>query len=132
MQEVTLLLKNAPGELARASSALSNGGVNIRGLFVYPSDPYAIVRLICDDPASAIEILRASFRVALSEVLEVKIRNRPGELARLAQLLGSDRINIEYSYVAHAQEGRSTVLIVKVDKMDEARVELADAGIEFR
>jgi hypothetical protein len=58
----------------------------------------------------------------------VEVESRPGELARLCEVMAARQVNIVLSAIAH--DGRGTVAFV-VDDERSARTALQDAGIEF-
>jgi hypothetical protein len=132
VKEISVFLKNVPGQLEKVADKLSSHRINIRGMTVEELDLYSIVRLICDDNDNAIKILEEDFQIGSREVLEVNIENKPGALARLAKVLGSGEVNIEYCYVALSEKGNSTVLIVKVNNVRKAKEELLTNNISYR
>ncbi len=131
MREVSVFLKNVPGQLARLAETLSARKVNIRGIIVEESELFSFVRFACDDCEKAVSALKADFQVGTDEVLEVKISPKPGSLAKLAKILGTREINIEYCYVALSATGKSTVLVVRVNNPEKAKSELTAHGIHF-
>lgn len=132
VKEVSVFLKNVPGQLARVADTLASQKINIRGLIVEEADLFSIIRLTCDDCEKAVKVLKGEFDVGTDEVLEVKVKNRPGSLAALARILGEKGINIEYCYVALSPQGRSTGLIIRVDKVAEARAALVSHKIPVK
>ncbi len=132
MKEISVFLKNVPGQLAGVAETLSSQNINIRGMTVTESEMYSIVRIICDNTDKAVEALEEDYDVGTGEVLEVNIENKPGSLAKLAKILGTKEINIEYCYVALSAQGDSTVLIVKVNDPAKARAALTENSIPFR
>jgi len=132
VKEISVFLKNIPGQLQKVADKLSSHNINIRGMTVEELELYSIVRLICDDNENARRILEEDFQVGSREVLEVNIENKPGALAMLAKVLGSGEVNIEYCYVALSEKGDSTVLIVRVNNVRRAKEELSANNILFR
>lgn len=95
MKQFEIVLDDRPGELATLTSALTH--VNIRNLTAEKSHGgKSIVRLITTDEASTRSILtREKFTFGEEEVILVGLLDRPGELAKLARMLGSEQINID-------------------------------------
>jgi hypothetical protein len=53
-------------------------------------------------------------------VTVVELRNQPGELAHLCELLGAEHINIEYAYCSAGGRNGKTVGIFKVSNAPKA------------
>ena len=98
-KEFTVYLEDRAGTLGRICQALADRGVNILALHSFPSGGKSVTRFILDNPATA-KIALEGERLTLTEadVLLFKLPNRPGEIARVASLLGKANININYAY----------------------------------
>ena len=57
---------------------------------------------------------------AQSDVLVVELRNQPGALAHVCELLGAEHINIEYAYCSSGGRNGRTVGVFKVSNTDKA------------
>jgi hypothetical protein len=111
-KEFTIRMEDKPGTLASFSRALAEAGVNIVAFQSFPVEGRSIVRLVVDNPStakSALDAQRASFTE--TEVAQVALPNRPGELARAAARLGEANININYAY-AGVDPARNTPLLI--------------------
>jgi hypothetical protein len=98
-KEFTVYLEDRAGTLGKICQALADRGVNILALHSFPSGGKSVTRFIVDNPATA-KIALEGERLTLTEadVLLIKLPNRPGEIARVASLLGKANININYAY----------------------------------
>jgi hypothetical protein len=98
-KELTLRIEDRPGTLGKISQALSDRGVNVLGFQSFPSEGKSLVHLIVDNPATAKTVLDGQgIRYNESDVAQISLPNRPGELARSASRLGDANININYAY----------------------------------
>jgi hypothetical protein len=98
-KEFTLNMEDRPGTLAKISQALSDRGVNILGFQSFPSEGKSLVHLVVDNPTSAKTALDGQgIRYNESDVAQITLPNRPGELARAASRLGDANININHAY----------------------------------
>ena len=73
--------------------------MNILALHSFPAGGKSVTRFIVDNPAAA-ELALDGKRLTLTatDVLLLKLANRPGEIARVASRLGEANININYAY----------------------------------
>ena len=60
VQQVSVFLENKSGRLAEVTDAIAAAGVNIGALSVAETSDFGILRFICDQPATAAEVLRAA------------------------------------------------------------------------
>src|SRR4051812_17161984 len=98
-RQISIALKNEPGQLATACQLLADHGINIDALSILDNVEQGMIRLLTSDAALTRELLsKQGWYVVEAEVLEVEVRNIPGALARVAQMLAVSAINIEYAY----------------------------------
>jgi hypothetical protein len=131
MQEMTqfsIFLVNKPGVLAAVTSELSKSKVNLIALTLMDSMEHGVLRMVCDKPDAARELLgRTHDRWTETDVLVLELKNVPGAFASVAQKLADEHINISYAYAtAGASHGRTTA-VFKVADMKKAR-KVLEAG----
>jgi hypothetical protein len=99
VHEITAMLENKPGRMAKICSALAREKINIRALSVMDAAERSVLRLVTDrldETKRVLNELGTEFKTA--EVIAVEIDNRPGALARVLERLAEEHINIEYAY----------------------------------
>jgi hypothetical protein len=133
--QLSVIIENRPGNLTSICDALGSHNINIEGFSAYGETEHGVVRLVTDDPARALDVLAdRGFLVTRSDVLAIKLANRPAGLLRLARHLAANDINIEYAYGSAGMAGRVATLYVRVaDPQRVAKVlgdkkALANAG----
>jgi hypothetical protein len=123
--DLTVILHDKPGELARVGEVTGEAGVHIRGMAAFTGEGRGVVHVLVDDGevARAISALRtAQLRVADErEVLVVDLSGRPGSLGELARELAEANVNVELAYPTFSHEQ----LVVATDDMQSARDALA-------
>lgn len=98
-KEFTVLMDDQPRMLGRLCQALADREVNILALQSFPVQGKFVTRLIVDCPDIAKAVLHGEhLNFAESEIIQIKIEHRPGEIARLASRLGKANVNINYAY----------------------------------
>lgn len=124
VKQISIFLENKPGQLAKACRALAAEGVNIATLSLADTTDFGIVRMIVDDHEKGYRVLtQAGFTVRQTEVVMVKVADRPGGMAELMEKLDQAGIDIEYSYAYALGSGESAVLIFRFN--DNAKAEAA-------
>jgi hypothetical protein len=122
---LTVVLRDEPGQLAKLGQATGEAGVNIEGLCAFTGDGRGIIHLVVDDEAverAADALERAGMAVAdRREVLVVDVANQPGSLGELARELTEAGVNIDLLYTTFG----GVKLVIATDDMDSARAALA-------
>jgi hypothetical protein len=120
VKQITVSLENIPGKLSEVSDYLGEGGINIIALSVADTADLSAVRFVANDPEKAANILRSyGYPIKISDVLAVETPNHPGGLNAILKPLKEVSINVSYLYTCLGG-GEKTVVIVGVDKMEEA------------
>ena len=123
--DLTVVLKDRPGELARLGEITGAAGVNIRGLAAFTGEGSGIIHVLVDDEAverATTELRRAGLGVADErEVLVIDIEDRPGSLGELARELSEANVNIDLAYTTFG----GVKLVIATDDLDSARAALA-------
>jgi hypothetical protein len=123
--DLTVVLQDRPGELARVGEIVGRAGVNIRGLAAFTGEGRGIIHLLIDDDAvtrATDELRRASMGVADErEVLVVDVVDRPGSLGELARELSEANVNIDLAYTTFG----GVKLVIATDDIESARAVLA-------
>ncbi|HEV8468410.1 MAG TPA: ACT domain-containing protein [Candidatus Limnocylindria bacterium] len=115
--ELTVKLPNRAGQLGGLARALGDAGVSMRSIAATTGGGSGIVHIVVDDKdaAKARRAIKAKkYRISSDrKVVEVRLANRPGTLARAATRLGKGRVNIESAYML-GQSKKSTTLALGV------------------
>src|SRR5438876_2693022 len=111
--QLTVSLKSRPGVLAQLARTLADARVNIASLSADAARGRGKIRLIVNDPVKAKRALRrAKYRFSEEPAFVVRLRNKPGTLARVAGKLAKARVNIKSAYATTAGRGAAVVLTV--------------------
>lgn len=127
-KEFVLPVENKSGTLADIASALADKEINITGFLCESRGEYGILRMVTDKPDATAAMLRAAHQTfRMNDVVSVRVPNRPGELARLAQLLAAGGVNLSAAYASSATDG-ATLLTFVPDDVHSAHKVLAQIG----
>ena len=122
--DLTVILRDTPGELARLGEVTGAAGVNIRGLAAFTGEGRGVIHLLVDDEVvdrAREELKRARIGLADErEVLVVDIQDRPGSLGELARELSEANVNIDLAYTTFG----GVKLVIATDDLENARAAL--------
>jgi len=98
-KQFTLYLENRPGVLAAITRKLAAAKINIEGISVSETTDVGLVQLVPSNAAAAKRVLQnAGVPFTLQDVELLTLKNRAGELAKMASKLARSGININYIY----------------------------------
>lgn len=99
VSQISVFAESKPGHLARLLRMFESANVNVRGYAVSDTGEYGIARFVVDAPEKAKEALQeAGAAFTVTQVLCAKLPDKPGELARIMDVLAGCGVNIAYSY----------------------------------
>ena len=126
-KELTIRMEDRPGTLGTCCRSLAERGVNILAFQAYEREGRSLIRMVVDDPTSAKKLLDGDhIYYTETEVAQVTLPNKPGELGRAASQLGDANININYAYCGTDPTSNMPLVIFGVRDVAKA-VPLLDA-----
>jgi hypothetical protein len=122
--DLTVILDDRPGELARLGEVTGDAGVNIRGLAAFTGEGKGVIHVLIEDDVAtrcrdALE--RAGMGIADErDVLVIDIEDRPGTLGELTRQLAEANVNIDLAYTIFG----GVKIVIATDDMKRARAAL--------
>ena len=126
MKELTLVEKDRVGLLADVSEILGKAHVNIQSVFVdVTRAKQAIIHVILEPRATltAAKALRKhGFKVMNSDILIVRTKDTPGELAKVCRLLADKGINVTNAFSISHYGGEALDAISTTDNTKARKI----------
>lgn len=124
MKEFKVFIADKPGELARVTEALANAAVNIRAIASESKHDNSFLRVVTSDVTTTEKALsQAGMRFELSDILDLELLDRPGELAKVSKRLARAGINVHSIFILGSKNGKTEIALV-VDNPERARIAL--------
>jgi hypothetical protein len=114
MKQLTVSVKNQPGSLAEICDLLGKNGVNIVSLFgtgMEYGGEGAITLMTADEKTATRVLEKAGYRVSSTDIVTVKLLDRPGELAKATLKLAHAGVNIDNIYLLNKEKGEAVLAI---------------------
>jgi hypothetical protein len=113
MKQITVIIENRIGALASITDILGRNGINIVSISAQGFENTGIVRILTPDIVTATnELAKAGFNAIVSDVIILKMIDKPGELYKTTKKLSKDGVNIRSVYIiGKDKEGRTEVVI---------------------
>lgn len=133
VRQLSVFVENRAGRLSFITKLLGDAGINIRAISIADTKDFGIMRLIVSDTDKALQVLKdENCSVTVTNVLAVKIEDKPCGMARAMETLYKDNISVEYMYAAFINTTDNTAyLMLRVDNNDKAQYALNDNGYEL-
>lgn len=130
VKQISVFLENKSGRLADVTRTLADNNINICALSIADTTDFGILRLIVNKPEEAEKVLSDNeFTVSCTSVIAIGVEDKPGGLAKTLDVLKNNNISIEYMYAFVGKNGNEAVVIIRVEKPDDAVNSLANCDI---
>ncbi|MCQ2359998.1 MAG: ACT domain-containing protein [Paludibacteraceae bacterium] len=118
-KQLSVFLENKTGRLNDVTKILAKANINMRAFSVADSADFGILRLLVDDTEKAKEELRKNgFAVSVTDIIGIKMANKPGTLNKILDILAEAKVYIEYMY-AYSDSDKA-ITAIKPDDMEKA------------
>ena len=130
VKQISVFIENQPGKLAEATRYIADHGINLRAMSIADTKDFGILRVICDDPEIAGEKLReGGYITNITEVIAVGIKDAPGSLATILEIIAKAGVSVEYTYAFLGTRMAGAFMIFRVDDNARAAAALEATGI---
>lgn len=130
VKQISVFIENKKGKLAEVTKYIASHEVNLRALSIADTQDFGILRIICENPDKANEVLKeGGYITTVTDVLATAISDEPGSLAAILEVLSEAGVVVEYTY-AFLSADKGAYMILRVDDNQAAAAALAGAGIK--
>jgi len=100
MKDLTVVLEDRPGELARLGEATGEANINIEGMSADTREGRGVLHILVEDAGAAREALSgAGIEVADErDAFVVDVEDRPGTMGEVARKLADAEVNVAFAY----------------------------------
>lgn len=132
VKQISVFLENKSGRLAEVTKLLGDNDIDISALSIADTTDFGILRLIVNKPDLALSILKENgFTVSGTEVIGIAVEDKPGGLAKVLDILYRYGIGIEYMYAFVGKLSNQALVILKLDRVEDAINVLKDNNIRI-
>jgi len=132
VKQISVFIENTPGRLADFTKVLAEQKIDLVSLSIADTTHFGILRGIV---ANADEVCRMltekGYSVKLTDVLAVFVPDHPGGLSTILEKLAEQNIALEYLYSFVRNAGDHALIIMRVDRLEDAAKVLSDAGVRL-
>ncbi|MES2206335.1 MAG: ACT domain-containing protein [Pseudomonadota bacterium] len=129
MKSLKIITKDRSGLVAEISALLANHNINILELEGQSFDQQAVIELVVDHQADAINLLNShGFKTISTDLITLRIKDQPGALAKVTRELNDTHISIRGISTLQRQDGYCFVAL-STDNDEVARTLLQETLI---
>lgn len=130
IKQLSVFIENREGRLERVTEALMEQNINIASFSLADTSEYGMLRMIVSDPEEGKRVLKEEgFSAMLTDVIAVKIAQKPGTLHEVLKVLFDVGISVEYMYTL-TTAGENTSIVMKLSDLKAALKVLDDNKYE--
>lgn len=130
IQQISVFVENKQGKLVETVKTLADNNINIRAMSIADTKDFGILRMITSDNNKTKEVLSDDTVVNTTEVIAVKMADRPGSLYQVIDILSKAGVNIEYMYAFTASDALGAYVVFRVDDVPQAQQLMDDNGLQ--
>ncbi len=132
VKQISVFLENKIGRLAEITNVLGKKGINIRALSIADTTEFGILRMIVDRPEETLKALEErEFAVKETDVIVLRVPDKPGGLAEILAILKESSFNVEYLYAFVKKSGEDAFVVFRIENTEEAVKKLKEAGVQI-
>lgn len=133
VKQISVFVENKPGRLMAVSKILKDNNIDIKALSIADTHDFGILRIVVDDTEKACQMLKnADCTVKQTDVLAIGIKDEPGGLFDIMNVLYDNQVSVEYVYAfARKLEDNTAFLILRPDNKEKALSVLQNSSIKL-
>ncbi|MDD3839292.1 MAG: acetolactate synthase [Clostridia bacterium] len=132
VKQVSVFLENKLGRLSEVTDLLKQHDIDISAISLADTTNFGILRMIVSNPQDVAKIIKeGGFTVSITDVLALKVCDKPGGLADVLKILRDKNISVEYLYSFVKQTSGEALILVKVSDPQDAIETLKASNIKL-
>lgn len=129
VQQISVFVENKSGTLVRVLELFKEARIQLIASTISDTVEYGIYRIICAEPARALEVLKeAGISANVSEVFAITLDNVPGRAADAVRQISQAGICISYLY-SFMLAGKG-ILVFRTDDPEKTGQVIAGQGMQ--
>ena len=123
MKQLTVLVPNQPGQIARITEALAAQGINVEDFDVESNGADGLISLTVDRYDDALRALRdAGLKAVTQDTLLIRLEDKPGALAAIAARLKNEGLDVRSMHIVRRHGNVSIASLVTHDNAKASSV----------
>ncbi len=130
IHQISVFIENKAGNLSKFTNFLADNQIDMRSFEIADAADFGIIRIIVDQPIETLTLLRENGWICnITEVIGVKIPDKPGSMAKCMSILAENKISVEYVHAFLARDTNDALMIFRVDDNEKVVSLLKKNGV---
>jgi hypothetical protein len=131
-KQLNIFVDNKPGRLSAVTDLLAAKKINIFIFTIQDRGDFGLIKMLVDKPQEAnLALLDKGYASALKDVILVSIKDKPGNLHKLATVLQTKKINLTDARGTVLTPAMTGLCSLEVDDVKAAEKALKKAGFDL-
>lgn len=132
INQISVFIENKPGNLAKFTNFIAENHIDMRAFEIADSSEFGIIRIIVDKALDTLTLLKDNDWICkLTQVIGVKIPDKPGAMASAMNILAEANVSVEYVYTFLARGTDDALMIFRVQDNDKVAAILKKNGVKL-
>lgn len=132
INQISVFIENKPGNLAKFTNFIAENHIDMRAFEIADSSEFGIIRIIVDKPLDTLTLLKDNDWICkLTQVIGVKIPDKPGAMASAMNILAEADVSVEYVYTFLARGTDDALMIFRVQDNDKVAAILKKNNVKL-
>lgn len=128
-KQLTVFIENKKGSLTEVTKIIKDEGINIFSFSLADTENFGLLRMVVTNPEEAFTALKKhNLSVSITDVSVVSLKNEPGSLYNILNLI--NHLDIQYMYM-YANREDVAGAVFKISQKDEAEKIFIENGYEL-
>ena len=131
-KQLSIFVDNKPGRLNAVTDLLSRKKINIFIFTIQDRGDFGLIKMVVDKPTEAHQaLLTKGYAAALKDIIIVSIKDKPGNLHKLATALQKQKINLLDARGTVLSPSKTGLCCLEVSDIATAEKALKKAGFDL-
>lgn len=131
-KQLNVFVENKPGRLESVAEALYKNGVNIIAFTIQDRGEFGVMKMLVNKPEQAYLVLAdKGFACALKDILLISIKDKPGNLHKLASIFPRHKVNIMDAHGFVIDAGKQGICCLELGDIEGMQKLLAKEGFRI-
>ncbi len=132
IKQISVFVENTTGRLSDFTGVLSKNNIDMKALCIADTVDFGILRCIVDDPDKATKVLGENgFTASITKVLAVEMKDVPGGLHEILEILQKENIGVDYVYSIIRSRADHGVIVLKIKELEKGGRLLKENNIQL-
>jgi len=130
-KQLNIFVENKPGRLKSVTEILCKNNINIIAFTIQDRGDFGVIKLLVDKPDQAyLSLADKGYACALKDILLISIKDKPGNLHKLTNILLNHNINVADTHGFVMEPNKQGICCLEVEGQSKIKKILEKEGFK--